>query len=226
MVAHTSVERGARIASGSVHSKYTFRDGLLIPRTLSIDHQGDVNLTYAVVATYDGNNAPLIVSHTEPVPAGLTDAERFTLGPFRLGGVVMGQLASLQIDFGLSESLVGADSDLYRTFASFEGVDPAVTMRGSDLTWLSDAKIPLAGRAGVHTNTTWYLRKRASGATYVADATAQHLKFTGAGLAYVTTAASGGQKGPSECTIVMPLDYDGNNFPLVVDTASAIAAFA
>lgn len=217
--------RGARIASGSVHSKYTFRDGLWLPRSLAIDHRGDAQLTCAIVATYDGTNAPLIVSHTEALPAAPTE-EVFTLGPFRVGGVVMGQMTNLQIDFGLSESLLGADSDLYDTFASIEGVEPAVTMKGTNLVWLDAAAVPLTGKVGTHANTTWYLRKRAAGATYVADATAEHIQFTGAGLAYVTGAASGGQKGPAECTVVMPLDYDGTNSPLVVNTAAAIAAFS
>ena len=84
------------------------------------------------------------------------------------------------------------------------------------------AKIPLTGLKVTHANTAFYLRKRAIGSTFVANGTAQHIKFTAEGLATIDNAMQVSGDEPSSTTLTMPLHYDGTNAPLVIDTASAI----
>lgn len=215
-------EEGATRDSTSVHRKLTINKGIIVPRTLTCDHQGDAELSYDVVVTYDGSNDPVVINDSVAVPSGLADDERFTLGPATIGAISMPQIRQLQIDFGVNAVSEGADSDIWDRYVSIRDIKPMLTLRGIDPTWFAAASIPLIGKAATHANTSIYLRKREEGATLLADATAQHVKFTADGMATIETIARVGGGEPSETVLTMPLDYDGTNDPLVIDTAIAV----
>lgn len=213
---------GGTPVSGASHMKYTIKEGLLVPRMITASHQQDATISYEALATWDGANNPVVVGNNVSLPSGVTDDQRFALGKFTLGGIAVGQLTNLEIDFGIVAETVGADSDVWDSFARIVGVEPTVRLRGSDLTVFDSSKIPLTGKLGVHADTVFYLRKRQDGSTYVPEATAEHIKCTANGLATITGAANQSGDQPSEIEIEMPLRYDGTNVPLVIDTASAI----
>lgn len=215
-------DEGSLVASGANHRKYTVRNGLLIPRTLRVDHQGDATISYEVLPRYDDTNAPIIEADSATLPSGLVDDERFTLGPFTVESVAIGQATQLEIDFGLAAETIGADSDIWDTFTRIGAVEPMIRIRGTDVTWLAAANIPRTGKAATHANTKLYLRKRAEGSTYVADGTAEHIKFTAAGLATIETANNQSGDAPTELELQLPLNYDGTNVQLVIDTTSTI----
>ena len=95
-------------------------------------------------------------------------------------------------------------------------------MSGTALGWFADARVPLAGLAFAHANTTLYLRKRLSKSTFVANNVAEHVKFTACGMAVIEDAARIGSSDDAEISLSLPLTHDGSNDPLVVDTSSAI----
>lgn len=215
---------GSTPASGSNHLRWTIREGVLVPRRLSVSHQGDATLTYEVLVTYDGTNAPIVATDSVELPTGLVDDERFTLGAVTVGGVPLPQVTGFDIDFGLGAETEGSNSDVWDTHSSIRTVRPMLTLRGIDATWFKDSVIPLVGRAGTHANTAIYLRKRTDdGATFVDGATAEHIKYTACGLAYVDQIFSAQTNQPGEPAVMMPLRYDGTNYPLVVDTTSALS---
>jgi len=221
MYAHKHLEGGSRTA-GATHRKYSFTKGIVAPRTLNVDHRGDATITYELVVTYDGSNDPIVITDTSALPGALTDAERFTLGPATIGGISLPQLRSLTVDFGLDVVTEGSDSELWDTFASLRAVNSVVTLRGIDIEWLKSTNIPLAGRAATFANSSLYLRKRALGGSFVANATAEHIKIIPSGLAVIDPAFDAGGDDAAQSGVRLQTYYDGTNAPLAIDTAAAI----
>ena len=214
--------RASTRAGDLSHRKITVFDGLVVPRTLTVPHRGDATLTYDLLVLFDGTNDPLVITDAVTLPAGLTDAERFTLGPITIESVTLTTVQNSSLDFGITGDPEGGDSSIWDTYCSIRGIKPKITISGFDIEWLKAANIPLVGKSVSHANTAIYLRKRAAGSTFVSDVTAEHIKFTAAGLAYIETPFDASDDGTSTTSLVMPLKYDGTNAPLVIDTASAI----
>jgi hypothetical protein len=221
--AQKMVEGGTR-ASGSTHRAFTINEGLLLPRRITCEHQGDAVLDYEALATYDGSNEPVAPSETQALPA-VTDAERFTIGGITINdgstSYVLGECRRIEIDFGIAAETVGADSDIWDTSCRIIEIHPRITFSGIDTEWWKSTQIPLTGRNIAHASTKIYLRKRAAGGTFVADATAEHLKFTACGCAYVD-GLEGSGNGLQEVSVSFPLKFDGTNNPITINTASAI----
>ncbi len=214
---------GASRAGESLHRKYVMAKGIVIPQNLTIDHQGNAVISYLARPTWDGTNDPILITDLQTLTAPVADSERFTLGPCTIESVLTAQMKSLAIDFGINLSVEGADSDILPTFVSITSIAPRISMRGTDIEWAKAANIPLfAGKKATHANTKLFLRKRAAGLKFVADATAEHIKFTADGPAHIETFFEADGETPAEITLEMPLRYDGTNAPLTVDTAIAI----
>jgi len=215
-------DRASTRAGATSHRKHTFSDGLVVPRTLTVPHRGDAKLTYDLLVLYDGVNDPIILTDAVTLPAGVTDAERFTLGPTTIESVTLTTIQQMTITFGITGDPEGGDSSIWDTYCSIRKITPSLTLSGFDVEWLKAANIPLTGKSVTHTNTAIYLRKRAAGSTFVADGTAEHIKFTAAGLAYIDVPFDASDDGYATTNLTMPLKYDGTNAPLVINTASAI----
>lgn len=218
--AQQHAEGGTR-TTGSNHRKFTILEGLIVPRTLTVQHQQDAQLPFDILATYDGTNDPVQIADGAALPTPLVDNERFTLGKVTIGSIVFTHVRSVEIEFGINAVTEGADSDVWDTFSSIRAIAPSITIRGVDASWLKSSNVPLTGLAGTHANTSIYLRKR-SAAGFVADGTAEHIKFTVDGYAVVDAILDASGSEPGETAIRMPLRYDGTNAPILVNTAIAI----
>lgn len=222
--AQKNTEGGGR-TSGSNHRKVTINEGIIVPRKLTCEHQGDAVLEYHVMATYDGSNAVVTLAESEAL-LSVTDAERFTIGGITLNdgstSYTFDHVRRLEIDFGLNAEVIGADSDIWPTSSRIQDIMPSIRLTGFDNMWWSSTKVPLAGLSIGHSSTAIYLRKRAAGGTFVANGTAEHIKFTACGLA-VIEGFDGSGNSLDETSLYMPLKYDGTNNPIVINTASAIS---
>jgi hypothetical protein len=215
---------GGTRTSGSAHRSYAINAGVLFPTKLSIQHGQDAVLSYAVIPTWNGTNNPIVLAETVSLPTGASETERFSLGPVTVGAVVYDQLSGVDIDFGAQVKAESADGEYWSRFAWIESYAPRIVLRGRKVTWFKDtAGIPMLGAVHTHANTTIFLRKRAAGGTFVADATAQHVKFTAAGIATIDEPGTFRGIGPGETTMALDLYYDGANHPIVTSLASAIA---
>lgn len=215
---------GAGRGGVSLHRKYTIADGMVIPAKISCDHRGDALMTCNILSTWDGTNAPVIETDLVTVATQGGDDERFTIGEVVLGSVTIADIRSFELDFGITANTEGADSDIYDTHVSISECRPVLTLRGIDVEWLKSTNIPLVGKVATHATTTVYLRKRLqTAAGYVADGTAEHIKYTIDGLMWVEDIISVRGAGPAECSLKLAARFDGTNAPLVLDTASAIA---
>lgn len=206
---------------GSVHRMFTIVQGILVPKSLSGSGDGDVTLDGEATATWDGTNDPIQISDTAALPVISAAAARFGLGSATIGSVSIGQVNQLSIDFGIELEVLRDGANIWPEMVIIKSIKPVLSLTGTKISNFAAGGIPLLGKAGTHANTTFWLRKRESGATFLADATAEHVKFTAAGLAYVET-VGGSHDQPAELSIKMPLDFDGTNEPLTVNTATAI----
>jgi hypothetical protein len=216
---------GGTRASGSAHRKYNIVRAFLVPRRLRCDFGGDASLDVDLIVMSDGSaNNAVIESDAVALPAGIADADRFTIGPVTLGALSFTQIKGFELDFGLNVVPEGADSDIYPVYVSIQDIKPMLTIRGLDAKWLKSDKIPFVGMAATHANSTIFLRKRAqTGASFVVDGTAEHIKLTMAGFLRVTQAFDGSGGAGVETVAVLEGKFDGTNNPVVVTVDSAIA---
>lgn len=214
---------GGTRTTGDTHLKYNIVAGMVIPVSLSVSHQGDATINYRILVISDGSaNNPVILTASVALPTGIADNEAFTLGKSTLGGILIPQKTSMEINFGINVIAEATDSDIWPTFISIESVNPSLTFNITDLTMMDAAKIPFGGKVCTHADSAVYLRKRAAGGTFVADATAQHIKFTLDGVAVMSEPRNASGSDPAGAVITVPLRFDGTNAPLTVNTASAI----
>lgn len=213
-------EEGSTPAAGANHRAFTLRDGLLVPRRLSVSHQQDASIDYSALITWDGTNDPIVATDGVALPDGLEDFARYTLGPITVGGVALDQVTSFDLDFGCDARTTGAQSAIWDTHSSIRRIMPRLTITGIDAEWFKSANIPLKGKAGTHANTSIYLRKRDDSGTFVDKGDAEHIRITADGLCYAEQIFAAGEAEDGTVTLSMPLRYDGTNAPLVIDTTS------
>lgn len=212
-------------ASGSVHRSYLFTLGLIVPRRITCQHRGDARLDYDIVVIGDGTNAPVTLSDTAALPTITASPLRFTLGPCKLNNVALTEYSEIEIDFGNQVQTRGSESDIDDTHIEQKTHEPMIRIKGIDPAWFSASKVPAAGVVVANSTDYVYLRKRAQTAShFVADGTAEHIKFTLAGFAAVGNAVSAELQRVSETEVVIKGAKDASgNMPIVVSTSSAIS---
>lgn len=213
--------QGGLPASGTNHRSYTLNHGMLYPESVSCQDTDDARVTYNAAITYDGSNDPVVEADSVALPT-LPTEERYGLGPATIGGISIGNIKSIDCQCGITVGLDSAGGDVYNTIAYVQLWEPMWTIRTTDVLTMAAAKIPRSGIACTQANTSFYLRKRAAGNTYVSDVTAAHIKAVMAGMAVVDTPFDG-DSDKGEATITVKGSYDGTNNPLVFTTGVAIA---
>jgi len=214
---------GATRGGAIAHKKYLMDTGIVFPTRLTVDHQGEAKIEYSVIpVSSDGTTAPVVPSESASLPTADADDERFTLGEVTLGNVAFTHIKSLEINFGITEKVESADSDIYDTFAAIQESNPIITLRGIDYDWFkTSGAVAITGLAGTQANTSIVLRKRAASGTFVAAATAEHILFNAAGLITIGQAHRSSNNQTAEIDLRMECIHDGTNAPLVIDTTHA-----
>jgi hypothetical protein len=206
--------------AGSTHTRFSFANGIIVPRTLRCDHRGHAQISYELIGiSTNGITAP--VSHDDDDQAMVTDFgdndSRFSLAAAAIGANLVTNKQSVEIDFGVEVSRGSGDSDVYDTFAGIRSASPRTTFGLLDPSQF--ATFDLSGVVGTHANSYIYLRKR-----NVADGTAEHIGITTAGLAHTETIAEGSVTDNFLTNrIILDSYYDGTNAPFVVDTTFALS---
>ncbi len=216
---------GTRVAVGSSsHRSYQFWDGILVPRRLTVDGDGDAELSYEAIGVLYSGDCTMILADSVTLPGGITDAERFCLGSgMKIGNISLPRPKRLEIDFGLEVKTEGLACEVYPSFIWIESVQPKITLSGLDVTWVKEAaNIQYYGVNASHANTTLYLQRRELGSTVYAAGTSNHIKFTAAGLVTGGDLFESSGLDPAECSVILEPRYDGTNAPIVATTGVAI----
>lgn len=222
LFAYAHADGGTR-KSGSTHRQYLIKKGLIVPKSITCEGQGDAELDFDTYITSDGTNSPIIESDAVAVPALTGDDERFAIGPITLESVTFPQVKRVEIDFGLAVQARAIDGDVFPTFVSIDTIAPKITLRGIDVEWLKSSNLPRTGLPITHANTSIFLRKRLIDGTFYGDGESEHLQVTANGLAVIQQIFDAEQDAEGECSIEITTRHDGTNSPLVFDTAAAIS---
>jgi hypothetical protein len=214
-------------ASTSADSRsYTIKTGVVVPRTLQVDHQGNATITYECYAAWDGTNDPVTVATTATAPAysGVTyptePVYRWTMYSMTLNGTTLSGKRSISIDFGASVTHEAADGDKYPTVTSLTSLMPRVTVRGVDPAWLaaSTGTVDMDGTQVPNATSIISLLRRNT-----AVGTSGHIKLALTGLASWDTPFDGGIDGPGECTLNIDCLYDGTNAPVAATLSTTLS---
>lgn len=215
-------------ASGSVHRSYACNRGLLLPRRLTCQSRGNVQVdAEALVYSSDGAAHPLTIADNVALPSVVQNNVQHTIGQVAIGitgtVITIPCLQNLSIDFGSGAETIGCGSDLYDTHLQLPRIAPIITLTGIDAAVFGASGVPPVGMPLAHAATKLFLRKRATnGIGFVANGTAEHIKLTANGLAVVTSHTGQGTA-RAEVNIQITTSWDGTNAPLTIDTASAIS---
>ena len=211
-------------STGADHECWTIKSGLIIPRRISASQEqgggsSEAEITYDIIATWDGTNAPLILSAASlPATSGIA-SQKYTLGPLDYAGVMYG-VANLDFDFGLKEWVDGQDGQPYPNYACIMDRDPVVTVKTRDVHDVS-AVIDAAGEA--FTDARVWFKEIPKGGSRTADATAQHIKIgMTQGVAFWSDVEAS-QGGAAEQTVMIHPSWDGTNAIANINTAAAIS---
>ena len=204
--------------------------GMIHPGQLTIPHGENATMSFVLAPQGIDGNAGIEVTGSLALPAIADDLTRFGMGTAYIG-LTGGDRIEIQgkknIDIAFNVSLLNesSDGDLFPSWISADNIASTITIRGIDPRWALAANIPRGGKAFAHAQTSIYLRKRSPGAQggYVADGTAEHIKITAAGKAFVTDLASGSGSAPTQTSIVMYVEKDSSgNVPIIAATNQAI----
>lgn len=170
-----AVVRGAAAKSGSsVHTKFTAATAFVAPGAITCEHAGNAAMS-AIVTPYksDGTN-PIAVATNQALSdtTGNGATKLFTLGSLEVNGTTIGGLTSFSMEFGVSTSSVMNDSAIHPKEVVCESASPVLRFSTTDI----ETAANLVGAGVALSSLTFYLRKR-SGAGFVADGTAEHIKF-------------------------------------------------
>ena len=207
-------DNGRRLATG--HRLLRMPHVYGMNRQISVSHRQDATIDFEAMALWDKNNEPLAVDANVTLPALPASPGRWTLGGMQVGGIYFECLTDMTIDFGISPTLFGCDSDIHETKLNLDSVQPSVTFTCLDVESFGPAKALLDGLCGDHTDTIFYLRKRLDcGAGFQDDADPVHIRFTANGVLTISDAhsASGNQR--AQIQYRLSCTWDGSNAPII-----------
>lgn len=208
-------------AAAGTHVETIIANGLMVLRSLELSHQSPAVASAEIFARKESSTAPLAFDEAANLTSGVNPASdvQWTLGKVTLNATDLEGLSSVSLDFGVQVLPDAKDSDIYPTFLSIARIQPVLTIRG--------AHIDITGTLtedGVYytaSQVVFYAKKRSEGGTFVADGTAEHIKFT-MGKCRVDWESVGSD--PKEINMrITPWDTPGGTAPLAINTASAIS---
>ncbi|EMI17786.1 hypothetical protein RMSM_05312, partial [Rhodopirellula maiorica SM1] len=95
-------------------TSYSMNRGVLVPRRLQCSHRQDAVLDLEAVShSEDGAADPLTVATEATLPAIVQDNIRHTLKSATIGGIDLGCITDVSIDFGINVDTLGCKSDIF-----------------------------------------------------------------------------------------------------------------
>ncbi len=164
--------------AGTGDMKVVINQGVIFPTTLEVSQDGNAVLGFRIVPSWDGTNDPLsFTTSGVTLPDTSDEPELFGLGPVVVNGTTIDGLTDWSIDFGIQELTHSYDGEAWPRWAGIGS--RASTARFSTLHPDElPSIIPQDGVAIAGTYVIFYLRARALGGTFEANATAAHGKLT------------------------------------------------
>lgn len=180
--------------------------GIMYPTSLRCDHQGDATLDVAAIAISADDSDPW--THGTTAATVADDDERWTLpATIEIGGVEVGQIQSIEIDFGITVETDGSGSAAWPQIAHIVERKPMVTVTTSDLSYISTYETDLA----VIGDFECIFRNRADGGIFGAET----LTLSGNGVSWPGQVVSGSGRKAATMQIITELRGVSTTSPLV-----------
>jgi hypothetical protein len=210
---------GRRVADATAeHIRMRMSQAWLSLGQITAGHNSEASASVKVGTTYDGTNAPIVPAGTLALAGTPTSAEHFVAGPVKVNTVSLPGVESITIDFGRQVMESGADGELYKTFAAQQFYSPVVTIRGFTQAW---STYGLNGTT-ITALSVWLRKVDDNGR--VADATTEHILFSGTAGIITVDETSGGNNEPAMTTVRCTLiGANSTTEPITVSTAAAIS---
>jgi hypothetical protein len=204
------------------HERLQIPQSLLYWNSITLDHNGISKADCTLIASYDGTNDIVIWTGSVALPGNLTAAEQYGCGPLYINGVAIQGIQRARIQSGLKTIQEGDASELWDSVVAVEEIEPVVEIETiQPINW---GTLGLEGSAldGV-TGLELWARKYAANSSRVANATPEHIKFTGLLGSVIPVDSDGRDTNPItdtlRCELVAP---DDSTLPLTINTAAAI----
>lgn len=213
------------ISAGSTHRLLSFAKSYAKINRISAGHQQDATIDVEAMSIWNKTVSPVQIDGAVALPTLPSNPGRWTLADgMQIGGQTLDCQINIEIDFGVSASSFGCNSDIFDTHLNLDSVQPKITITSLQPEKFADAIIPLIGRACTHANTSIKLRKRLEGqAGFVADGTAEHIEITAEGVLNVTNAHQGSANQRAQMALELTARFDGTNAPIIIDPAATIS---
>lgn len=217
-----ALANGGTRGGAGVHSTVTIPNGLMIPRSIEMPFRGSGIIIAEVLPRKESTTAPFAYDEAASLPAGVYPAvaAAWGLGPWKLNGTAIEGLQLASIDTGIAVVVDAGDNDQHPTFVAIQKIAPTIRLRTrhADITSL----VVEDGAYYTASQVVGYARKRSEGGSFVADGTAEHIKFT-LGKCRVELVSIGGEIKDAEI-LITPWATPGASpvLPLAINTASAI----
>lgn len=215
----SKLAQGGTRAGSSSHHRQRMNEGMIVPRTLQASQgRGPATLSFDIITTYDGTNAPIAYGTSVSLPHTPSIDELYKLGKATINGTELDGITSVTIDFGLQLTVQQASGDIYPTYVAIARRSPKIELRTLEVPSLST--FGLNGTAQGSTDSVVYLRKVSENGTEVASGTAEHITFTLDDGMVTCGAFGGGNNDPSEGVVTITPTYDGSNAIIVISTTA------
>lgn len=209
--------------SGSNHIKFLVNAALLSWSSISCQTNQDASIGGIVSILNPASGLPVVVSTGVALPTAGADDTRFTLGPATLATKSVGCMQSLQINSNQTLNYRRCSSNVYPDAIQSNTIKPTIQLTAQQVDLFSTGNIPFTGLPLAHADTKLFLRKRLNNQVgFVEDATTEHIKFTCAGIARVSTHSST-VPDPGVTTVSITTIDDATNAPIVLLTGQAVA---
>lgn len=177
-----------------------------------------------ICPVYDGSNEPFVYAGSTALSGSIAASALayFVCGPVYINGSQLGAIQEITIESGAREIPEYSDGEHHPTFRRIDSIAPVITIKTISASgWSSPgpAGLALDGADGI----VAYGRKIAQNGTRVADATTEHLSFTGLNGRAILVDSRGTGTGAVEDTIRVELSRpDDTTAILSVSVAAAI----
>ena len=219
------MEKGGTRATGSNHIKLSSSLGLLLPRTLQASQGQVANLSYEMLpVSSDGDSATFSVATGQSLAGTPDETEKYTVGPAKVNGALIGGITDLTIDFGLQQILEGADGAPFATFYGIQTRQPEIRLTTNQQPNLESLSITENG-------STHYGQETISSSTQVSLWKVKNQGIRDAQNGVVITIPEGRvtvdttsatNPDPSTIDLVITPTDDGVNSPIQIAAASTI----
>jgi hypothetical protein len=185
IVTYQKRAQGGIFTSGSNHLKGTLADGMACWNRITAEEFRDAEIEIEAVGVHSTGLAnPYSVSASQALPTRGAIDSRYRIGPLTINNVAMGSLSRVEIRQELELEILYKGGAIFPTLVCIRSRKVMFTFQGVDVGLLAaSGAIGASGTVSDQANMKFYLRKQSQNGLYVADATAEHISFSAAGIA-------------------------------------------